>query len=113
MCSAPFIPEREYCSGSELKGGVIFPFGKMGVQKVQRVTSVESLGKSVRKARKSLKLTQAQLAFVAGVGSRFIVDLEAGKSTLSLEPALRVVDALGGALQLTDMPDEDEPKNAT
>jgi len=80
---------------------------------VQRVTSVESLGKSVRKARKSLKLTQAQLAFVAGVGSRFIVDLEAGKSTLSLEPALRVVDALGGALQLTDMPDEDEPKNAT
>jgi y4mF family transcriptional regulator len=80
---------------------------------VQRVTSVESLGKAVRKARKSLKLTQEQLAFAAGVGSRFIVDLEAGKSTLTLEPALRVVDALGGVVQLIDMPDEDEPKHAS
>lgn len=80
---------------------------------MQSVKSVESLGKAVRKARKSLKLTQAQLAFAAGVGSRFIVDLEAGKNTLTLEPALRVVDALGGVVQLVGMPEEDEPKHAS
>jgi y4mF family transcriptional regulator len=67
----------------------------------------------VRKARKSLKLTQEQLAFAEGVGSRFIVDLEAGKSTLTLEPALRVVDALGAILHLVGMPDEDEAKHAS
>lgn len=71
------------------------------------ITSVKDLGQAVRAGRKALKLTQEQLAFAAGVGSRFIVDLEAGKATLSLEPALRVVDALGGRLQLQGM-QEDE-----
>ncbi|MEH6688769.1 MAG: type II toxin-antitoxin system Y4mF family antitoxin [Halopseudomonas sabulinigri] len=71
---------------------------------MQTITNVKDLGQAVRKARKSLMLTQEQLAFAAGVGTRFIVDLESGKSTLSLEPALKVVDALGGVVQLVGMP---------
>jgi hypothetical protein len=35
---------------------------------------------------------------------RFIVDLEAGKPTLRLENVLRVIDALGGEVQLSGLP---------
>lgn len=38
---------------------------------------------------------------------RFIVDLEAGKPTLRLENVLRVIDALGGALQITGLSSSD------
>ncbi|WP_373974158.1 helix-turn-helix domain-containing protein [Chitinibacter sp. SCUT-21] len=49
-------------------------------------------------------MTQPQLALAAGVGVRFIVDLEAGKPTLRLETVLRVIDALGGTLQISGLP---------
>lgn len=62
------------------------------------------LGDSLRAARKQLGLTQPQLALAAGVGVRFIVDLEAGKPTLRLENILRVIDALGGELRLSGLP---------
>ena len=42
----------------------------------------------------------AALGLVAGVGVRFIGELEAGKPTLQLERAVQVVRALGFALQL-------------
>jgi hypothetical protein len=35
---------------------------------------------------------------------RFIVELEAGKPTLRLENVLRVIDALGGEIQLSGLP---------
>lgn len=57
-----------------------------------------SLGQAARTARKQLGLTQPQLALAAGVGVRFIVELEAGKPTLRLENVLRVLHALGGTL---------------
>ncbi len=38
------------------------------------------------------------------MGVRFIVDLEAGKPTLRLENVLRVIDALGGEIQLSGLP---------
>jgi hypothetical protein len=44
------------------------------------------------------------LALAAGVGVRFIVDLEAGKPTLRLENVLRVIDALGGEIRLSGLP---------
>jgi hypothetical protein len=44
------------------------------------------------------------LALAAGVGVRFIVDLEAGKPTLRLELVLRVIDALGGTVELSGLP---------
>ena len=53
--------------------------------------------------RKRLKLTQPQLALAANVGVRFIVELEAGKSTLRLEHILRVLQALGGVLSVEGM----------
>ena len=66
--------------------------------------SAEQLGPKVRQARKQLGLTQPQLAMAAGVGTRFLVDLEAGKATVRLEQVLRVINALGGELQLLGLP---------
>lgn len=62
------------------------PFGNM---------DSKSLGLIVRRERKAQKLRQAELAAAAGVGSRFIVDLEAGKPTLQLEKVLHVLATLG------------------
>ena len=39
----------------------------------------------------------------AGVGVRFIVDLEAGKPTVRLAQVLRVIDALGGEVRITGL----------
>ena len=64
------------------------------------IRSVRDLGAALRVARKALRLTQADLALAAGVGLRFVVELEAGKPTVQLERVLRVIDALGGTLQL-------------
>ena len=68
------------------------------------IQTTGQLGDALRAARKQLGLTQPQLALAAGVGVRFIVDLEAGKATLRLENVLRVIDALGGGLQLVGLP---------
>ena len=68
------------------------------------IHSPQQLGSAVRSARKQLALTQPQLALAAGVGVRFIVELEAGKPTLRLENILRVVNALGGEMALSGLP---------
>lgn len=68
------------------------------------IRSPQQLGDALRAARKQLGLTQPQLALAAGVGVRFIVDLEAGKPTLRLNNVLRVIDALGGEVHLSGLP---------
>ena len=59
------------------------------------IDTPHALGQAARTARKQLGLTQPQLALAAGVGVRFIVDLEVGKPTVRLENVLRVLHALG------------------
>jgi y4mF family transcriptional regulator len=67
-----------------------------------------SLGQAARTARKQLGLTQPQLALAAGVGVRFIVDMEAGKPTLRLENVLRVLHALGAKLSVDGLPTDEK-----
>jgi y4mF family transcriptional regulator len=62
------------------------------------------LGLVLRAARKQLGLTQPQLALAAGVGVRFIVDMEAGKPTMRLDTLMRVIDVLGGVINLDGLP---------
>ena len=76
------------------------------------IRSPQQLGRALCAARKQLGLTQPQLALAAGVGVRFIVDLEAGKPTLRLENVLRVIDSLGGEVRLSGLPSseaDDQP----
>ena len=83
--SGPYIPEQDR----------LRPCDGVAIQ------SVQELGAGLRAARKDLGLTQADLALAAGVGLRFVVELEAGKSTVQLGLALRVIDTLGKSLLLS------------
>lgn len=60
------------------------------------------IGRIVRDARKAAGLRQDQLAAGAGVGVRFVVELERGKPTAQLDKILRVFEALG--LQMAVLP---------
>lgn len=55
----------------------------------------QDIGQAVRKARKALGLRQDELAAAAGVGLRFLVELERGKPTVQLGRTLQVLDAVG------------------
>lgn len=60
-----------------------------------RIASATDLGAVVRRLRQENKLDQATAAGLAGVGTRFLGDLERGKSTLRLGLVLQVLDRLG------------------
>ena len=60
-----------------------------------KIKNAEDLGRVVREARKAQKLSQNDLAGMAGTGRRFIVDLEKGKETVQFGKVLRVLATLG------------------
>jgi y4mF family transcriptional regulator len=64
-----------------------------------RIDNASQFGAAFRNARKALGLTQRDLALAINTGERFIVDLEAGKSTAQLGKALAAARAVG--LRLT------------
>ena len=72
------------------------------------IDTPHALGRAARAARKQLGLTQPKLALAAGVGVRFIVDMEAGKPTLRLENILRVLHALGAKLTVDGLPSNEK-----
>ena len=53
------------------------------------------LNQFVKKKRKSLGLTQEELALKAGVGLRFIRELERGKPTLQMDKVNQVLKLFG------------------
>jgi len=59
------------------------------------------LGTIVRSTRRGLALSQAQLAGAAGVGLRFLIELERGKPTAHVGKALAVLDALGCRIDIS------------
>ena len=63
------------------------PYGKIG--------SVVELGNLIRKKRKQIRRTQANIAGLAGVGARFMSELERGKATVELGRSLQVLARLG------------------
>ena len=58
------------------------------------------IGEIVRTTRKDAGLRQYELAGAAGVGLRFVVDLEAGKPTAQIGKVLQVLTALGCSLEI-------------
>jgi y4mF family transcriptional regulator len=63
--------------------------------------SPETVGTIIRNTRVAQGLTQEQLAAAAGVGVRFLIELESGKATAQLGKTLVVLDALGCVVQIT------------
>ncbi len=62
---------------------------------MREILDSKSFGLLIRIERRAQKLTQEQLAGVAGVGVRFVRELEAGKESCQLGRAIRVAAALG------------------
>ena len=54
-----------------------------------------TLKEFVRRKRKSLKMTQKEMAEKAGVGLRFVRELERGKETLKMDKINQVLELFG------------------
>ncbi|MEI7597835.1 MAG: helix-turn-helix transcriptional regulator [Aestuariivirga sp.] len=78
----------------------------------RRALTTAEIGDIVRSTRKAAGLRQDELAGAAGVGLRFIVDLEAGKPTAQMGKALQVLTALGCSLEITPPPEPKEARKA-
>ncbi|MFL5287592.1 MAG: helix-turn-helix transcriptional regulator [Rhodopila sp.] len=64
------------------------------------IRDTADFGQLVRRCRREKGLTQRDLALVAGVGERFVVELEGGKPTCQIGKSLAVATALG--IELAD-----------
>ena len=56
---------------------------------------MKKLSQFVKERRKSLGLTQQDLSFKAGVGLRFVRDLEQGKESLMIDKVNQVLSLFG------------------
>ena len=61
---------------------------------------MKRLGQMVKQARQAQGLTQAQLAATAGVGVRFVRELEQGKPSCHIGKVLTVVAMLGMTIKI-------------
>lgn len=60
-----------------------------------QINTVADVGAGVREARKAMGLTQQGFADLAGVGRRFVSELESGKATLEAGKVIAVCRAAG------------------
>ena len=63
--------------------------------KATTVRSAKDLGAVIRRERRARGLSQEDVALSAGVGLRFVHDLEGGKETVEFGRAIRVARAVG------------------
>lgn len=68
----------------------IFPIRNMKI-----ITNSKDLGDAIRLERKRLKVTQKELALTAGVGLRYLIELERGKTTARIEGVFKILQVLG------------------
>ncbi len=64
------------------------------------IRSVDELSQFIRQQRKSIGLSQVELAGASGLGVRFIGDLERGKPTCEIGKTLQALAMLGIEVQL-------------
>ena len=60
------------------------------------------LGKIIHQRRKAAKLTQQKAAALAGIGVRFLSELERGKPTAQIGKAIKVAQLLGLEIQINE-----------
>lgn len=61
----------------------------------ERIRSVAELGALIRRARKAMKMNQTEFAAHAGVGRRFVSELEGGKASLEFDRVMACAQAAG------------------
>jgi HTH-type transcriptional regulator / antitoxin HipB len=67
-----------------------------------RIYTPASLGTAIRDYRKAARLTQAQLAEMAGIQRSYLSELEAGKETEQLKRVFRILRMLGVRMALEE-----------
>ncbi|NEX61085.1 helix-turn-helix domain-containing protein [Noviherbaspirillum galbum] len=60
-----------------------------------KVNTTMEVGAVIQRSRKEQGLTQIDVAGLAGLGERFVVELEQGKETIQMQKAMNVLDLLG------------------
>jgi y4mF family transcriptional regulator len=65
------------------------------IKSYRKITQVSQIGQHLKSRRRTMKLSQQAFADLAGVGRRFISELEAGKPTVEFERVLKVCSAAG------------------
>ena len=60
-----------------------------------RIDNIDELGKLIRDTRKAQRLTQKDLALVAGVSVRLIVEFENGKRGVNIDSVIKLCSLLG------------------
>ena len=65
-----------------------------------KIIDIQTLGKEIRRRRRSLQYTQSFLAEFSGLSVSFISDLERGKETAEIGKVLYLVQLLGMDLEL-------------
>jgi HTH-type transcriptional regulator / antitoxin HipB len=65
-----------------------------------RILNTKDLAAYVRRRRRELGMTQADLTVAARVSARWLADFEAGKPTVEFGRVLRALDALGIAVDV-------------
>lgn len=63
--------------------------------------TIYDIGQTIRSERKKQNLRQDELAAAAGVGLRFLVEVERGKDTAQIGKILDVLSALGCKVSIT------------
>ena len=67
-------------------------------------TPKNTIGQFVRERRKAAEMTQRELGELAGVGTRFVSDLERDKPTVRMDAVNKVLAVFGKCLGPIDAP---------
>ncbi|MCX6160754.1 MAG: helix-turn-helix domain-containing protein [Ignavibacteriae bacterium] len=68
---------------------------------------LNKIAESISKRRKSLKITQNDLAEISGVSTRSLKDIETGKGNPTLIQILKIFNSLGLKFKITAGNDDD------
>jgi y4mF family transcriptional regulator len=82
-------------ASKNLTGGLL-ELGRRYLENTPKpITTSKDLGERIKSARKAKKLNQQEIADLAGVGRRFISELENGKPSLEFDKVINVARATG------------------
>ena len=93
------IPNGTILSRINDKPPQLIPIGKTVDVSIK---TPKDLGSVIRERRKKAKLTQKKTAALAGVGVRFLSELERGKPTAQIGKTLKVAQLLGLELRINE-----------
>ena len=97
-------------------GNILFPRDAIRVnvpvreQKMPQtylIDDASSLGREIRRVRRDQGLTQDELALVAGVSRRFVIEVEGGKETSRVGKVLHLLQILGIRVHLEPPPGDE------